>query len=129
MNGFGETWGGIGENILSCTGGLTEGCTTSCEAPGAIGFGEAIGACFGTFAGIDVALGSCGVVSSVGSAGVSGIAVLGAMDAGPGAEVVVEFVVDAIASGLPHRGQNEACRSSSALQRGQREVDAGGAEG
>jgi hypothetical protein len=125
MNGFSGTRGGVGENTLSCIGGFVEGCTTFCEAPGAIGFGEAIAAFFG----IDGALGICGVVSSIGSAGASAIGVLGAMDVGSGGGVVVVFVMDAIASGLPHCGQNEACLNSSALQRGQREPGAGGEEG
>lgn len=51
------------------------------------------------------------------------------MDVGAGGGVAVVLVMDAIASGLPHRGQNEACRSSSALQRGQRKPGAGGDEG
>jgi hypothetical protein len=121
MNGFDGTRESTGENTLSCTGGFTEGCTTFCEVPGAIGFGIC--------AGIGVSLGNWGVISSVGSAGAPGIAVLGAMDVGAGGGVVVVFVMDAVARGLPHRGQNEACRSSSALQRGQRKVGAGGDEG
>ena len=121
INGFGGTWGGTGENTLSCTGGVDVDCTTFCEVPAAIGFGIC--------AGIGVTLGNCGVISSIGSAGASGIAVLGAMDVGGGGGVVVVFVMDAVASGLPHRGQNEACRNSSALQRGHRKVDAGGDAG
>jgi hypothetical protein len=125
MNGFGGTRGCTGENTLSCIGGFAEGCSTFCEAPGAIGFGEAIGACFGR----GVASGNCGVVSSVGSAGASAIAVLGAMDVDAGGGFVMVFIMDAIASGLPHWGQNDACRSSSALQRGQRKPGADGDEG
>jgi hypothetical protein len=101
MNGFDGMRGGTGENTLSC---------------GAIGFGEAIGACFGKGA----ASGNCGAINSVGSGEASGITVLGAIDVGVGGGVVLVSAMDIIASGLPHRGQNEACRSNSALQRGQR---------
>ena len=109
MNGFDGTRGDTGENTLSC---------------GAIGFGEAIGTCFG----LGDASGNCGVISSVGPGEASGFAVLGAIDRGAGGGVVVVSVMDVIASGLPHRGQNEACRSNSALQREQRKPGAGGDE-